>query len=495
MPMLILAAVLAGLAATAPAARAATLTGSGGALSYRAAAGEANAFRMYVESGEVTVTDGVPLTARGSCRLVAARKARCGALATSATIRLGDGDDSALMQTSPLGGATVFGEAGDDQLVAAVQGPEPSRVGYVGGIGFDTMDYVGADRGVRIDQNDVNDDGRPGDRDGVSSDIERLNGSPFGDTIRGADHGNMIDGRTGGDVILAGAGMDFILQDPAADGGDFISGGGGRDFLDYSRRRNPVTVTFENDTRIANDGEAGEGDNVMSDIESVTGGRGDDTLLGDARDNELAGGPGNDRIAGGGGDDALAAGPGRDTVGGNGGDDDIHLADGEADIADCGAGRDLVRVDFGGADFATGCERRVEQTATTVGTLSLSPRTLTVRPGRTTIWRLAWTHPLRWSALDRVELVLEHAGRRVARVQLDQQTGRLRVSGRGVRLIERRSAASAAGPTARTVRLRLALRVSRRYAGRTLTARVAAVDDGGTREQAPRAGRLRVSPR
>jgi hypothetical protein len=46
-----------------------------------------------------------------------------------------------------------------------------------------------------------------------------------------------------------------------------------------------------------------------------------------------------------------------------------------------------------------------------VGTFRLSPKTLSVRAGRATAWRLAWTHPVSWKRLDDVVLRLESRGR------------------------------------------------------------------------------------
>jgi Ca2+-binding RTX toxin-like protein len=76
------------------------------------------------------------------------------------------------------------------------------------------------------------------------------------------------------------------------------------------------------------------------------GGSGDDRLVGGEGPDALHGGSGNDVVRGGTGDDRLWAGPGSDHVFGGPGDDTLHAlaADHDADVLDCGAGRDTARV-------------------------------------------------------------------------------------------------------------------------------------------------------
>jgi Ca2+-binding RTX toxin-like protein len=58
---------------------------------------------------------------------------------------------------------------------------------------------------------------------------------------------------------------------------------------------------------VADDGGEGEGDNIGPDVESVSGGQGDDELSGNAAANSLVGRSGDDRLFGRGGDDALCS--------------------------------------------------------------------------------------------------------------------------------------------------------------------------------------------
>jgi hypothetical protein len=97
---------------------------------------------------------------------------------------------------------------------------------------------------------------------------------------------------------------------------------------------------------VANDGEAGEGDNVERDVEEARGGVNRDDLIGDFRTNALEGGEGEDYVDGGVGKDNLRGGTDRDY---------IRARDGVADVVLCGPDRDFAVVDP--IDRVLGCER------------------------------------------------------------------------------------------------------------------------------------------
>jgi len=124
-----------------------------------------------------------------------------------------------------------------------------------------------------------------------------------------------IDG-PGNDIVRGGPGNDTLVGAPGAD--QLEGGGGGADslrYIDYTQR---VIVTLDD---MANDGVRDEGDNVMSDIETVIGTERSDILIGNDGPNRLEGDYGNDVIRGGGGDDVLLGGVDADEVYGEGGDD------------------------------------------------------------------------------------------------------------------------------------------------------------------------------
>src|SRR2546423_6866002 len=79
-------------------------------------------------------------------------------------------------------------------------------------------------------------------------------------------------GGAGNDSLTGGGGNDVL---DGGSGADTMKGGGGNDTADYTSRSAPLTVGLGT---IADDGEAGENDNVNIDIETVLGGSGSDSL-------------------------------------------------------------------------------------------------------------------------------------------------------------------------------------------------------------------------
>jgi RTX calcium-binding nonapeptide repeat (4 copies) len=161
------------------------------------------------------------------------------------------------------------------------------------------------------------------------------------DVLAGTAADDAINGLAGDDQLAGRAGNDDLDGGPGADD---LAGGAGNDAASYADAVAGVQVTLDDR---ANDGVAGEGDNVHSDVEDVYGGPHDDTLAGSRRDNTLDGGDGNDQLTGGGGTDGLYGGAG---------DDVIDAKDGGQDQVDCGPGRDRVIADR--SDIVRGCELR-----------------------------------------------------------------------------------------------------------------------------------------
>jgi Ca2+-binding RTX toxin-like protein len=285
----------------------------------------------------------------------------------------GDGNDmldgGATAGCTGSGGSdTLSGDAGDDQLCGGA-GPAggPDSDSLNGGDGEDTAYYLRA-ASVNVSLDNVANDGEPGEGDNVHSDVEDLTSGGGADTLVGSDGRNVLDGGPGADS-LSGLGGDDVLQDSGGDnaadhldggdGDDSLSAGGGPDtyvggdgedvVTDYAGRASAVNVTLDG---VADDGGAGEGDNVEPDVEDVTGGSAADTLVGNASDNELVGGAGDDTISGGAGNDGLIGGAGRDTIDGGAGHDDLEggsgadtlkTRDGLTDRAACGGGTDSVQ--------------------------------------------------------------------------------------------------------------------------------------------------------
>jgi len=158
-----------------------------------------------------------------------------------------------------------------------------------------------------------------------------------------------VSGGAGNDELYEGGGADRLDGGPGDDtlhawrgsGADEYVGGDGTDLVFFSSRFASQSISLDG---VANDGFAGELDNVRADIEAVHGGDGNDTLTGSDGDDGLHGGPGSDVVDGAGGDDVLDGGfscTNHDLVLGGAGDDTLHF--GKGATVDGGADDDRLR--------------------------------------------------------------------------------------------------------------------------------------------------------
>ncbi|MCA3015308.1 MAG: hypothetical protein INH41_23215 [Myxococcaceae bacterium] len=251
---------------------------------------------------------------------------------TGCTLRGGAGDDTL---TGNAGADTLEGEAGDD-----VVRPGAGADSVTGGDGTDTVTY--SERSVAVTvvlgAPGVASTGNGAAMEGDSlTDFENAVGGSGGDTLTGNALGNRLTGGGGNDTVTGGAGDDVFDEGAAANGGDTLAGGDGFDRVDYSARSAALTVTLDG---MANDGAAGEADDVEADVERVDGGSGNDALTGNGSANELNGNGGNDTLTGLDGRDVLSGGAGNDTLLGGDGDDILEdIVDGGS--CDCGPGLDI----------------------------------------------------------------------------------------------------------------------------------------------------------
>jgi hypothetical protein len=110
----------------------------------------------------------------------------------------------------------------------------------------------------------------------------------------------------------------------------------------------------------------GDGDNHLvgtAGKDTISGAGGNDDIYGRGDDDRLFGDAGNDDVFGGKGNDNLQSGLGKDDLSGQRGSDFVNAIDGQAnDTVDCGRGNDLAGIDDlfqvgGGADnFSEDCE-------------------------------------------------------------------------------------------------------------------------------------------
>jgi Ca2+-binding RTX toxin-like protein len=223
------------------------------------------------------------------------------------------GSDAANLIDGRQGSDTILGRGGDDRFAALGNGQGfPNGADSIfGGAGNDTVSYEDRTSGVVVRLDDLAFDGEPGENDNVHSDVETITGSSVADVLTGSPSSNHLFGLTGNDRLDGGLGTDVL------------DGGPGTDTASYADRTRGVVVRLN---ALADDGQAGEGDNVLQ-IENLTGGAGSDTLVGDKFRNALSGGAGNDTIRGLDQDDQLAGGSGRDVLDAGSGSDTVSYAD------------------------------------------------------------------------------------------------------------------------------------------------------------------------
>jgi hypothetical protein len=164
----------------------------------------------------------------------------------------------------------------------------------------------------------------------------------------------------------------------------------------YIGRTQPLTVQLDN---VATDGEAGEFDNVQSNVENIYGGSAGDTLRSFSAFSRLEGFGGPDTLEGGDGSDTLIGGEGADSLLGGAGTDVVDARDNNPDFVDCGTEADSLS-----RDSTEGTVRNCESVQ--VGVLRLADKTIEAAAGKPASVELSWRHPDGWRNLRAVTLRL-----------------------------------------------------------------------------------------
>lgn len=188
--------------------------------------------------------------------------------------------------------------------------------------------------------------------------IENASGGAGDDTLYGNELANELIGGDGDDEIYGGGGADTLHGGDGDDtlnggfGNDQLFGGEGHDTADYSYSNVDWTIdlTYAPGQTAANT----SGTELMTHIESVITGNGDDHVTGSSVANLLEANGGNDTLLGHDGEDTLFGGEGNDNLDGGSQSDSIYGGDGEdllyggsnADYLEGGADDDIV---FGGS--------------------------------------------------------------------------------------------------------------------------------------------------
>ena len=199
------------------------------------------------------------------------------------------GDGLANRLDGGAGGDNLAGADGDDVLIG-----RDGNDNIDGGAGSDTASYLEKTGSVVVTLNRST----PahvmiaGVHEDTLINVENIEGGSAADSLTGDDLANAFLGAGGKDVINGGLGSDTAL------------------FTDKTLTV-AVTLNGKNDANVMVGGVA---EDILRDIENITGGAGADILAGDGFSNTLAGEGGNDILQGGAGSDVLDGGADVDTA-------------------------------------------------------------------------------------------------------------------------------------------------------------------------------------
>ena len=246
------------------------------------------------------------------------------------SLALNAGGDSLTIDFSagdPFENATISAGSGDGDNLTVIGASAYSNVISLGGDnGNGTRTLTVNDATLVIDNNILSATIEGGTADDYidASDATgialNLQGAAGDDTLLGGSGSDSLDGGSNDDSLNGGGGNDTL---DGGTGADILDGGAGIDTADYSTRTANLNVSLDG---VANDGESGEGDNVLSTIEIVNAGSGNDTIDASSVSTSvtLQGNGGNDSLLGGAAADSLIGGLGADTINGNAGSDTIY---------------------------------------------------------------------------------------------------------------------------------------------------------------------------
>jgi hypothetical protein len=145
--------------------------------------------------------------------------------------------------------------------------------------------------------------------------VQDLEGTPFNDNLTGDNQPvNVLNGLEGDDTLTGGGGFACVIGGPGA---DRLIGGGQRGLIDYETSLAGLTASLANPAINTNDA---KGDTYQN-LWDMAGSAFDDTLFGDANNNNYLGNGGNDILSTGAGNDSLNGGPGADMLTGGPGAD------------------------------------------------------------------------------------------------------------------------------------------------------------------------------
>ncbi|PLX39331.1 MAG: hypothetical protein C0606_02050 [Hyphomicrobiales bacterium] len=202
---------------------------------------------------------------------------------------------------------------------------------------------------------------------------DNLIGGDGNDTLLGGLFDDTLNGGTGNDSLNGGAAFDLLLGGGNNDtlngggGNDTLNGGGGNDTLlggngtDTALFSGNGAITV--DLRKTGNQNTGQGSDMLTGLENVTSGNGNDKLTGTNGLNTLIGNSGNDLLVGLGAKDVLRGGLGNDTLNGGAQNDTLDGGGGNDTAIFSGSGKITVDLrktgdqnTWQGSDKLTGIE-------------------------------------------------------------------------------------------------------------------------------------------
>lgn len=253
------------------------------------------------------------------------------------TIKGGRGNDT-IQISNGLGRDSIDGGSGNDVLKASRSN---LTMGLAGIVNVETIDAMGF-ANVRISGTHGSDlldfsgttvngishiSGQTGSDTIIgSSGADKIRGEGGFDSLVGGGGSDTLEGANANDTILGGSGNDVIIYSGPNTGQDVVDGGGGTDTI-LAEANNTViglisverveVISGNGFSNVRIHGDQGStlldfSDVTLTDIESIDGSDGRDTLIGSTGDDDLRGGNGADTLSGGAGDDTLTGGRGAD---------------------------------------------------------------------------------------------------------------------------------------------------------------------------------------
>jgi Ca2+-binding RTX toxin-like protein len=189
-------------------------------------------------------------------------------------------------------------------------------------------------------------------------------------------------------------------------------------------------------------------------------------------------------FSGGAGDDVIEGGLAVDHFAGNAGNDSLRTNDGNAELVSGGPGVDSAVRD--GGDTLFDVESSVFGSAS-IGRVKLASKHVSARADETTKLGVSWTHPKSWRALKMINLKVYDGAKPLGNVYVRMRDQR--ITGHGALAL----VSSSLTRHGKTAGAKLAVRLPRSLAGKTLRLDVEAADRDGHLQLVSDAGELRVA--